>query len=306
MISSKGNAKITLREDFRKHKGLYLMMIPFVVVFFFFTVLPVLSAVVLSFTSYNMFSAPEFTGLNNYLSLFISDTVFYTALKNTLIFAVITGPLSYFLCLFMAWLINEMGKTIRVLLTLAFYAPSLCSSVYFVWKYIFSGDNYGVVNSALMRLGIISDPVQWLTNETYMLGIVIIVQFWMSLGTSFLSLIAGFQGIDRSLYEAGEVDGIKNRWQEFTYITLPLLKPQLIFSAIMQIVSAFSASTVSQELCGMPSTNYAAHTIVLHIVDYGNIRYEMGYACAISTVLFIIMLVSKKLVDLCLNRIPNT
>lgn len=306
MIKSDKKAKVTFRSDFRKHRGLYLMMIPYVTVFIFFTVLPVISAVVLSFTSYNMFSPPEFVGFNNYLSLFISDTVFYTALKNTLIFAVITGPVSYLLCLFMAWLINEMGKTIRVLLTLAFYAPSLCSSIYFIWKYIFSGDNYGVMNSAMMRLGLISEPVQWLTNEQYMLAIVIIVQLWMSLGTSFLSLIAGFQGIDRSLYEAGEVDGVKNRWQEFTYITLPLLKPQLVFSAIMQIVSAFSASTVSQELCGMPSTNYAAHTIVLHIVDYGNIRYEMGYACAISTVLFIIMLTCKKLVDICLNRIPNT
>ena len=302
----KKSGKMTFRQDFQKHRGLYLMMIPFVMLFIFFTVLPVISAVALSFTSFNMFSAPEFTGFNNYLSLFISDTVFYTALKNTLVFAVITGPISYVLCLFMAWLINEMGKTLRILLTLAFYAPSLCSSIYFIWQYIFSGDSYGVMNSLMMRLGIMSEPVQWLTNEKYMLAIVIIVQLWMSLGTSFLSLIAGFQGVDRSLYEAGEVDGVKNRWQEFVYITLPLLKPQLVFSAIMQIVAAFSASTISQSLCGLPSTNYAAHTIVLHIVDYGSIRYEMGYACAISTVLFILMLVSKKLVDICLNRIPNT
>ena len=302
----KKSGKMTFRQDFQKHRGLYLMMIPFVMLFIFFTVLPVISAVALSFTSFNMFSAPEFTGFNNYLSLFISDTVFYTALRNTLVFAVITGPISYVLCLFMAWLINEMGKTLRILLTLAFYAPSLCSSIYFIWQYIFSGDSYGVMNSLMMRLGIMSEPVQWLTNEKYMLAIVIIVQLWMSLGTSFLSLIAGFQGVDRSLYEAGEVDGVKNRWQEFVYITLPLLKPQLVFSAIMQIVAAFSASTISQSLCGLPSTNYAAHTIVLHIVDYGSIRYEMGYACAISTVLFILMLVSKKLVDICLNRIPNT
>lgn len=304
--SNKKNEKMTFFQEITRYRGLYLMMIPFGLVFIFFTILPVISAVVLSFTSFNMFSFPEFTGLSNYIDLFVSDTVFYTALKNTLVFAVITGPISYFLCLFMAWLINEMGRTLRVLFTVAFYAPSLCSSVFFIWQHIFSGDSYGIVNSLFMRLGISDEPIQWLSNETYMLAIVIIVQLWMSLGTSFLSLIAGFQGVDRTLYEAAEVDGVKNRWQEFTYITLPLLKPQLIFSAIMQIVSAFSVSSVSQTLCGLPSTNYAAHTIVLHIVDYGSIRYEMGYACAISTILFLLMLGSKKLVDICLKRIPDT
>lgn len=304
--SNNKKEKMTFFQEVVRYRELYLMMIPFGLVFIFFTILPVISAVVLSFSSFNMFSFPEFIGLDNYIDLFVSDTVFYTALKNTLVFAVITGPVSYFLCLFMAWLINEMGRTLRVVFTVAFYAPSLCSSVFFIWQYIFSGDSYGIMNSIIMRLGISDEPIQWLSNETYMLAIVIIVQLWMSLGTSFLSLIAGFQGVDRSLYEAAEVDGVKNRWQEFTYITLPLLKPQLIFSAIMQIVSAFSVSSVSQTLCGLPSTNYAAHTIVLHIVDYGSIRYEMGYACAISTILFLLMLGSKKLVDICLKRIPDT
>lgn len=307
MTKSKNKSeRLTYAQDIKKHRGLYIMMLPYTALFIFFTVLPVAAAIALGFTSYNMFSAPEFVGFKNYVDLFVSDTVFYTALKNTLIFAVITGPVSYFMCLFMAWLINEMPRALRVLLTLAFYAPSLCSSVFFIWQYIFSGDSYGIMNSALIRLGIMNEPVQWLSDTKYMLAIVIIVQLWMSLGTSFLSLIAGFQGVDRTLYEAGEVDGIKNRWQEFTYITLPMLKPQLIFSAIMQIVAAFSASSISQSLCGLPSTDYAAHTIALHIVDYGSIRYEMGYACAISTVLFVLMLASKKLVDLCLARIPDT
>lgn len=304
--NNKKSEKMTFAQEFAKYRGLYLMMIPYGLLFVFFTVLPVICAVALSFTSFNMVSFPSFVGLNNYINLFVSDTVFYTALKNTMVFAVITGPISYLLCLFMAWLLNEMCRTLRVVLTVAFYAPSLCSSVYFIWQYIFSGDSYGIMNSVFMRLGLTDEPIQWLSNEAYMLTIVIIVQLWMSLGTSFLSLIAGLQGVDRSLYEAGEVDGIKNRWQEFTHITLPLLKPQLIFSAIMQIVSAFSVSGVSQSLCGLPSTNYAAHTIVLHIVDYGSIRYEMGYACAISTVLFLLMLGSKKLVDICLKRIPDT
>ena len=239
------------------------------------------------------------------MSLLINDTVFYTALKYTFIFAVITGPLSYFLCFILAWFINEFPRGIRTVLTLMFYAPSLCSSVYFIWQFIFSGDTYGIVNGFLMKIGVINEPVQWFTDTRYMLPILMVVQLWMSLGTGFLSFIAGFQGIDRTLYEAASVDGIKNRWQELIYITFPLLKPQLIFSAIMQIATAFSVSGISQALCGMPSTKYAAHTLVLHIVDYGSIRYEMGYACAISVVLFVVVLLIKKLIDLALSCVPD-
>ena len=282
------------------------MSLPYLLFFFFFVVLPIIASVFLSFTYYNMLQAPSFIGFNNYFNLIVTDTVFLKALKNTLLFAVLTGPVSYFLCLIVAWFINELPRYLRVLMTLIFYAPSLSSSVYFIWQYLFSGDSYGLINGFLMKLGIIYEPIQWLSDEKYTLIVVMIVQVWMSLGTSFLAFIAGFQGIDKSLYEAGDVDGIKNRYQEFFYITFPLLKPQLLFSAVMQIVTSFSVSTISQQLCGLPSTNYSAHTIVLHITDYGNIRYEMGYACAISVVLFIIMLLTRKLIDFLLSYISDT
>lgn len=282
------------------------MSLPYLLFFFFFVVLPIIASVFLSFTYYNMLQAPSFIGFNNYFNLIVTDTVFLKALKNTLLFAVLTGPVSYFLCLIVAWFINELPRYLRVLMTLIFYAPSLSSSVYFIWQYLFSGDSYGLINGFLMKLGTIYEPIQWLSDEKYTLIVVMIVQVWMSLGTSFLAFIAGFQGIDKSLYEAGDVDGIKNRYQEFFYITFPLLKPQLLFSAVMQIVTSFSVSTVSQQLCGLPSTNYSAHTIVLHITDYGNIRYEMGYACAISVVLFIIMLLTRKLIDFLLSYISDT
>ena len=282
------------------------MSLPYLLFFFFFVVLPIIASVFLSFTYYSMLQAPSFIGFNNYFNLIVTDTVFLKALKNTLLFAVLTGPVSYFLCLIVAWFINELPRYLRVLMTLIFYAPSLSSSVYFIWQYLFSGDSYGLINGFLMKLGIIYEPIQWLSDEKYTLIVVMIVQVWMSLGTSFLAFIAGFQGIDKSLYEAGDVDGIKNRYQEFFYITFPLLKPQLLFSAVMQIVTSFSVSTVSQQLCGLPSTNYSAHTIVLHITDYGNIRYEMGYACAISVVLFIIMLLTRKLIDFLLSYISDT
>lgn len=292
-------------RDVRDNKELYILLLPFCLVFLLMFVVPILSAMALSLTYYNMFNTPRFIGLTNYINLFLNDDVFFIALKNTLLFAVITGPLSYLLCFFAAWLINEMPRWLRVFLTFVFYAPSLTSSVYFVWQLIFSGDSYGIFNGFLMNLNIISEPVQWLTDPRYNLTILIVVQLWMSLGTSFLAFIAGFQSIDTSLYEAGDIDGIRNRYQELIYITLPAMKPQLLFGAIMQISASFSVSTISQELCGFPSTKYSAHTILLHMQDYGTLRYEMGYACAIAVVLFILMFVFKKGVNLIMRRIGN-
>ena len=292
-------------RDVRDNKQLYLLLLPFCVVFLLMFVIPIAASMVLSLTYYNMFNTPKFIGLANYINLFLNDDVFFIALKNTLLFAVITGPLSYLLCFFAAWLINEMPKGLRVFLTFIFYAPSLTTSVYFVWQLIFSGDSYGIVNGLLMNLGLVSEPVQWLTDPRYNLGILIVVQLWMSLGTSFLAFIAGFQSIDASLYEAGDIDGVRNRYQELLYITLPSMKPQLLFGAVMQISAFFSVSTISQELCGFPSTKYSAHTILLHMQDYGSLRYEMGYACAIAVVLFVLMFVFKKGVSLLMRRIGD-
>ena len=292
-------------RDVRDIKQLYLLLLPFCVVFLLMFVIPIAASMVLSLTYYNMFNTPKFIGLANYINLFLNDDVFFIALKNTLLFAVITGPLSYLLCFFAAWLINEMPKGLRVFLTFIFYAPSLTTSVYFVWQLIFSGDSYGIVNGLLMNLGLVSEPVQWLTDPRYNLGILIVVQLWMSLGTSFLAFIAGFQSIDASLYEAGDIDGVRNRYQELLYITLPSMKPQLLFGAVMQISASFSVSTISQELCGFPSTKYSAHTILLHMQDYGSLRYEMGYACAIAVVLFVLMFVFKKGVSLLMRRIGD-
>ena len=292
-------------RDVRDNKQLYLLLLPFCVVFLLMFVIPIAASMVLSLTYYNMFNTPKFIGLANYINLFLNDDVFFIALKNTLLFAVITGPLSYLLCFFAAWLINEMPKGLRVFLTFIFYAPSLTTSVYFVWQLIFSGDSYGIVNGLLMNLGLVSEPVQWLTDPRYNLGILIVVQLWMSLGTSFLAFIAGFQSIDASLYEAGDIDGVRNRYQELLYITLPSMKPQLLFGAVTQISASFSVSTISQELCGFPSTKYSAHTILLHMQDYGSLRYEMGYACAIAVVLFVLMFVFKKGVSLLMRRIGD-
>ncbi|MGO4528082.1 carbohydrate ABC transporter permease [Paenibacillus sp. 2TAF8] len=268
----------------------YVLMAPFMLIFFMFTVIPVGISLGLSFFHFNMLEFPRFVGWQNYSRLFLNDDVFLIALKNTLLFAVITGPVSYIACFLFAWIINELSPKVRAVMTLVFYAPSISGNVFFIWLIIFSGDSYGYMNGFLMRLGVILEPIQWLSNEKYVLGIVILVQLWLSLGTSFLAFIAGLQTIDRSLVEAGTVDGIKNRWQELWYITLPSMRPQLMFGAVMQITASFAVAEISIALAGFPSVNYAAHTVVTHLMDFGTIRFEMGYASAIATVLFALML----------------
>ncbi|SFF08472.1 multiple sugar transport system permease protein [Paenibacillus catalpae] len=290
-------------KEIKRNKHYYILMSPYMIIFTLFTIIPVVFSICLSFFYFNMLEFPRFVGWDNYSRLFLNDDVFMVALRNTFMFAVITGPISYLACFLFAWIINELSPKIRAIMTLIFYAPSISGNVYFIWLIVFSGDRYGYLNGFLIKFGFILEPIQWLTNEQYILTIVIIVQLWLSLGTSFLAFIAGLQTIDRSLVEAGTVDGIRNRWQELWFITLPSMRPQLLFGAVLQITASFAVADVSIALAGFPSVNYAAHTIVTHLMDYGTIRFEMGYASAIATVLFLIMVGANKLTQKLLRKV---
>ncbi len=293
----------TLSYRVKKAKISYLMLAPYFILFFFFTVLPVAMAIAFSFTYYNMLEIPQFVGWKNYIKLFFEDDIFMKSLKNTLILAVITGPVSYMLCLLFAWIINEFKGKLRAFLTLIFYAPSICGNAYVVWNLILTGDRYGYLNGILMKLGILDEAVRWMQTEKYVIPILIVVQLWLSLGTGFLSFIAGLQTVDKSMYEAAALDGVKNRWQELWYVTLPAMKPQLMFGAVMQITQAFAIADVSLQLAGNPSINYAGATVVTHLLDYGTTRLEMGYASAIATILFLLMVGSNMLVQRLLRRV---
>ena len=281
----------------------WIMVGPYFILFFLFTVLPVLASMILSFTDFNMLEWPEFIGWDNYIRLIVNDDLFIKALKNTLILAVITGPVSYLMCLLFAWIINEFSGKLRAFLTLIFYAPSICGNAYMIWQIILSGDRYGYLNGILLKWDIINEAILWMQTEDCVMPMLIVVQLWLSLGTGFLSFIAGLQTVDTSLYEAGALDGIKNRWQELWYITLPAMKPQLMFGAVMQITQSFAIADISIQLAGNPSVNYAGSTVVTHLLDYGTVRFEMGYASAIATILFLLMVGSNKLVQKLLRRV---
>lgn len=285
---------------YRQH---YIMLIPFFLIFIVFTVWPVIMSVILSFTNYNVFETPKFVGWDNYVNLLVNDDVFVTAFRNTIVFAIFTGPVSFFVSMFLAWTINELPKGIRELMTLVFYAPSISGNAFAVWMLIFDGDIYGYLNSFLLRLGFVSEPIIWLKDTRYMMAVVIIVQLWVSLGTSFLTMRAGFSTVDRSIVEAGLVDGIKNRFQELWHITLPAMTPHLILSVILSITGAFGAEAVITAMTGFPSTGYATHTIMHHLRDYGFIRFQRGYACAIAVILFLLCIAVNRLAQILVKRI---
>ena len=298
---TKQEERAMMWRSVKQNKACYAMLAPFMLFFIVFTVVPVVMSLPMGFTDFNMAQAPKFIGLSNYTTLFLSDKIFVKSIRVTIVFALFTGPVSYVLCFLLAWLINELHPKLKTFFTLVFYAPSM-ANIFTVWQIIFSGDMNGYINSFLINLGLINSPIQWLTDGSYVLGVTIVVQLWISLGAGFLALRAGFQNIDRSMYEAGAIEGIRTRWQELIYIVIPSMGPQLMFAAVMQIVSSFTAGTVAQNLVGFPSTDYKAHTIMTHAYDYGWVRYEMGYASAICMVLFVVMYLLNKLISRVLSK----
>lgn len=280
----------------KKRRGLldsaayYWMLLPFMGLFLLFTVIPVGSSMVLSFTDYDMIATPSFVGLQNYLYMFTEDGTIFKVLKNTMLFAVITGPLSFILSFLLAWLINEFNRGVRSFFAFLFYAPALIGgSAYLIWQNMFSGDSYGYMNNILMTLGLITEPIQWFKNPDYNMIIIMIIQLWMSMGVSFLANLSGLQNVNQELYEAGALDGIRTRWHELWYITLPSMKSILFFGAVMQIQAVFSIGPLITVLAGYPSVNNSVDTLVSYISDVGGVRYEMGYAAALSVILFGLM-----------------
>lgn len=290
-------------KEMKRNKTAYLMVAPFFILFLAFTVFPVGLSIFLSFTDFNLLQRPNWVGIDNYIRLFLEDDIFIIACKNTLIFAAVTGPVSYLLSFLVAWFINELPPKFRAVVTLIFYAPSISGSVYLIWTILFSGDSYGWVNGTLMDLGFIDSPILWFSDAAYVMPLCIVVALWVSLGTAFLAFIAGLQTVNRDMYEAAAVDGIKNRWQELWYITLPAMKPQLMFGAVMAITQAFGFGAVVTALCGFPSVDYAAHTIMHHLDDYGGQRFEVGYASTIAVFLFLIMLGCNLLIKKMLSKV---
>ncbi len=303
MTKTTNVSKLRKKDAFFEQLPLVGMLAPFLIFFLLFTIIPIFSSIALSFTSYDLISTPKFLGIGNYERMFVFDDVFGIVVKNTLVFAIIAGPIGFLLAFVLAWFVNEFSPFVRTVLSFMFYTPALVGGGLFIWQVLFSGDAYGYLNSMLLSVGLITEPITWLKTPQYLMPIVIIVQLWQSMGVSFLSNISGLQNIGDELYEAGAIDGIRSRWQELRFITLPQMKNMLLFSAVMQIQSSFSVSSIAIELAGFPSTQYAVDTIVSHMADMATVRFEYGYASAIAVILFVMMAGTRMLIGKVLSLI---
>ncbi|MBR6359661.1 MAG: sugar ABC transporter permease [Lachnospiraceae bacterium] len=292
-----------LWHQIKANRIFYLMMLPFLIFFVTFAVYPVLKAIFYSFTDYNILEKPDFIGLKNYAQLILHDQIFIKAVQNTFIIALFVGPFGYTLSFLVAWLINELPHMLGTIVTIIFYTPSMAGGAMVIFQLLFANDSNGYVNGWLLKYGFIDSPIYWLSDSKTILPLVIIISVWMSLGVGFLSFVAGIKNVQEDQYEAAAIDGIKNRWQELWFITLPNMKPQLLFGAVMSITGSFSVGGVADALVGFPSPSYASHTIVNHLNDYGLIRLEMGRASAIAVILFFIMIVSNLLVQKLLRKV---
>lgn len=294
--------KSNLNEfSFKNRLPVYLMLAPFLLLFIAFVVLPIISSFILSFFNFDMISPLKFAGFGNYERMILDDEIFSIVVKNTILFAIVTGPMGFIISFVLAWFVNEFNPRSRTLLMFLFYAPSLVANPYYIWQIMFSSDSYGYINNVLISLGLISEPILWLENTEYVMIIIVIVQLWQNMGISFLANVAGLQNINVELFEAGAIDGIRNRWQELWYITLPTMKNMLLFSAVMQIQSSFSAGAISTAMAGYPSVEYSADMLVQYIQDVGTVKFEMGYASSLAVILFVIMATTRIIIGKVLN-----
>jgi multiple sugar transport system permease protein len=276
-------------HQFWRFRHSYLMLTPFFIGFFLFTILPVAAAMALSLTYYDILQPPTWIGLDNFKTMFLYDNVFIVAVKNTLIYGLVTGPIGLLLSFFFAWIINRVRVTWRVPLTLALYAPSLQSGITIglIAGYFLSTDQYGLFNYLLMHWGIIHKPIAWLNDPKLIMPTLIGIQLWMSMGTGFLIFLSGLQTIKPELYEAARVDGVRNAWQELFYITIPQMKPFLLMNGILAVVGSFSGSGLTNLAGGVNSPDYAALVISDYATDYASTRFMMGYAAALAVLMFV-------------------
>lgn len=290
-----------IRRWINKEGTAYAFLAPYALLFIVFIVVPVGAAVLLSFTYFDTIQPPRFIGLSNYISLITQDELFMKyVLPNTIEFAVIVGPGGYMLAFLLAWMLAQLPRIPRSILALILYSPSMTSAVTMgaVWQTLFSGDQSGYLNSFLLNHNIVQEPIQWLQSPQYLMPIMIIVTLWSSMGVGFLAMLAGMLEINPELYEAASLDGVRSRWQEIFYITIPSMKPQMLFGAVMAIVGAFQAGAIGVTLSGSnPTPQYAGQLIVNHIEDYGLLRYEMGYAAAVSVVLLLMVLFFSRIAN---------
>ena len=281
-----------------KH-AVFWLQLPFIVLFLLFIIIPTVVAFVLSFTDFNSIQSPNWVGAENYINILTNDDVFAGhALPNTIKFAIIVGVFGYILSFVLAWILAQVPRVPRTIMAAMLYLPSMTGPTMMqnVWQIIFAGDKVGYLNALLLKLDIIQTPIIWLSDSNYIMTIMIVVSLWSCMGIGFLSMLAGILNVNRELYEAAHIDGVSNRLQEVIYVTIPAIKPHMMFGAIMSLVIAFQNANIGGLLSGAnPTPGYGGQLLITHADEHAFVRYEMGYSAAISVIVLIIIWVISQL-----------
>ena len=202
----------------------YALLSPYLMLFSVFILVPVIMTVGLSFTNFDVINTPKANGITNYVYLFTQDTVFMKfVLPNTFLYAIVVGVGGYVLSFLIAWMLAQIQALPRTLLSLCIYVPSMLGQVFIgvIWRTVFSGDQGGWMNAILLQLGWIDQPIQFLLTGDYFMLIMIVVSLWSSMGIGFLSMISGILNINREIYEAAYIDGLRNRFQDRAHQSAP-------------------------------------------------------------------------------------
>lgn len=263
----------------------YTFLLPNIIGFTIFTLIPILVALVLSFTSWDGFGEINFIGIENFVRLF-SDDIFKTSMWNTLIFTAGSVPITLLLALGVAMLMNKGLKGIRIFRA-AFFLPYVTAAlaIAVVWQLLYH-PTMGPINQVLMGLGI-ENPPKWLSSTKMAMLSVIIMYVWKMIGYYMVIFLAGLQGVPKQLYEAAEIDGA-NGWRKFINITIPMLSPVIFFTTIMGIINSFKVFTEVYALTG-GGPGYSTNVMVYNIYVESFQKYNLGYASAMSYVLFAII-----------------
>jgi len=267
-------------EEIRKNSAAYYMLLPFFLLFFVFTVLPIAAALPFAFTDFKLPGAPSFAGIENFRDLFSENDLFMSSLKNTLLSLLITGLGGFVLNIFAAWLISPLRGRLKTMFIVIFCLPSFLYGAFAVWGMALGDGMNSPLNSVLMSLGMIKSPVDWLDSSPASILLMQLVRLWGTFGIGFLVTLTGFDEANenRELYDAARIDGLSNRFWHLVFVTVPAAAPRLALMAALQIAAAFSVGSVF-------TTTPANMTLTDYMLTLGAYKLDIGMASAVGVLI---------------------
>ena len=265
--------------------GAYLYLMPVIVILFVFHVFPIFMALGVSFYEWDLIGKPEFVGAGNYTRLF-DDPMFWKSIWNTIYYAAVSIPLTIFLSMGIAILLNNPIKGLGFYRT-AYFIPVVTSinAVAIVWNFIYHPD-FGLLNKILGLFGI--SPIAWLQDPNWAMPAIILMSVWKGLGNNIIIFLTGLQNIPKHLYEAARIDGA-NRWQQFRHITWPMLSPTTFFIFTMSVIGSFQVFSQVYMMTPRGGPLKSTMVVVYYLYRKAFDQFEFGYALAMAFVLFLII-----------------